>query len=86
MLTEEFLAPRRCLSEPIPEVLEAAKLLDAAVASYMAGDRAAAGDLMRQADMEVLSAWRHRVIGLVMKEPGLDVFSVGLRLCARCPR
>jgi hypothetical protein len=42
-LTVEFWAPRRCLLEPIREIFDAAKLLDAAVDAHHAGDPGSRG-------------------------------------------
>lgn len=63
MMRDDFLAPRRCLSEAIPEVFEAARLLDAAVDAHLVGDRDAAEALVRQADIDAITPWRHSIMG-----------------------
>ena len=63
MLSDDFLAPRRCLAEPIPEVFEAARLLNAAVDTHLTGARNAAAALIRQADIDAITPWRHSIMG-----------------------
>lgn len=47
----------RCLREPIPEIYEAATLLDRAVTAHLDGDRAKAALLFTQADMPAVRDW-----------------------------
>ncbi|MEQ8354644.1 MAG: HNH endonuclease [Kiloniellaceae bacterium] len=63
MLSDDFLAPRRRFSEPIPEDIEAERLLDADVDAHPAGDRTAASELIRKADIEAITPWRHSIMG-----------------------
>lgn len=54
----EMPAPfRACLLPPIPEIFEAACLLESAILAHLGGDRARAGALIGQADMLVVRAW-----------------------------
>ena len=48
---------RDCISQPIPEIFEAAGLLNRAVAAHLAGDCLLAADLIKQADMPVIGEW-----------------------------
>jgi hypothetical protein len=54
---------RRCLREPIPELFQAARFLDEAVSAHLANDRAGAAELIRKADMEVISEWSESLWG-----------------------
>ena len=46
-----FLAPRRCLREPVGAIAEAAALLEAGVDAHLAGDSEAAAANFRAADL-----------------------------------
>jgi len=46
-----------CLREPIPEIFEAAKLLDSAVSAHLLGNSAAAEEAIRAADMPLIGEW-----------------------------
>jgi hypothetical protein len=59
----EHLAGRRCFREPIPEILEAARLLDAAVTVHGCGRRDLADQLIRLADMSVLRDYTESLWG-----------------------
>jgi hypothetical protein len=48
-------APRTCLRDPIPEIFDAARYLDAAVSAHLTGKHALANELIRMADMPVIS-------------------------------
>jgi hypothetical protein len=54
---DSYLAPRRCLKEPIPEIFEAASLLSEAVDAHLAGDSLRADRLIREADMPAIADW-----------------------------
>lgn len=56
-LDASFLAPRRCIREPIPEIWTAAEKLMDAVKAHCAGDRIAAERLIREADIPEIAAW-----------------------------
>lgn len=48
---------RDCFRDPIPEIFEAALLLDEAVTAHLDGDESAADKLIRAADMPVIGEW-----------------------------
>jgi hypothetical protein len=48
---------RRCICEPIPEVMDAARYLDAAVVAHMQGNANLARQLIRAADMDAIRMW-----------------------------
>lgn len=55
--------PRRCLRYPVPEIAEAARLLDLAVAAHLAGEAGDAGTLFRQADLPAIRSWTESLWG-----------------------
>ena len=52
-----------CLREPIPEIFDAARYLDAAVSAHLAGQRAVADELIRLADMPAITEWTESLWG-----------------------
>ena len=52
-----FLAPRPCLSDPIPEIWHTAELLDLAVDKHLAGDHTGAERLITDANMPEVREW-----------------------------
>lgn len=56
-------ALRNCLRDPIPEIAEAARLLDQAVSAHEAGSREEAGELIRRADIPVIRDWTESLWG-----------------------
>ena len=54
---------RTCLRDPIPEIMDAARYLDAAVSAHLAGKRTLADELIRAADMPVISEWSESLWG-----------------------
>jgi 5-methylcytosine-specific restriction endonuclease McrA len=62
-LTIEFWAPRRCLLEPIREIFDAAKLLDAAVDAHHASDPVRAARLILEADSPAVARWTQSIWG-----------------------
>ncbi len=46
-----------CFREAIPEIFEAASLLDVAVSEHLRGNTAAAQEALRAADMPVIGEW-----------------------------
>lgn len=89
----DFYAPRRCFREPIPEIFEAAALLDQAVDSHLVGNKELADELICRADIPALYTWTdsiwgkhdqsiHRVRPVASAPPALDQRS---RLKPRMP-
>jgi 5-methylcytosine-specific restriction endonuclease McrA len=58
-----FSVDRFCLREPIPEIADAARYLDAAVSAHLAGHNELAGSLIRLADMPVIREWTESLWG-----------------------
>ena len=56
--------PRLCLREPIPEIAEAARYLDAAVSAHLDGQMTVAEDLIRKADMPAIREWTESLWGV----------------------
>ncbi len=54
---------RRCLLEPVAEIAEAARLLDAAVTAHQQGNGELAEKLIREADLEVIRDWTESLWG-----------------------
>ncbi len=54
---------RQCMREPIPEILDAARLLDAAVTAHLVGRSDLAEELIRVADMPVLRDYTESLWG-----------------------
>ena len=54
---------RRCLRPPIPEIADAANLLDEAVTAHLAGRSAVAEELFRRVDLPVLREWTESLWG-----------------------
>lgn len=54
---------RSCFRPPIPELLEAAELLDQAVAAHSAGDRATAADLIARTNLPAIREWTESLWG-----------------------
>jgi hypothetical protein len=50
-------ALRRCISEPIPLIADAARYLDAAVSAHLIGKSALADELIRTADIPEIRSW-----------------------------
>lgn len=55
--------PRACLRDPIPEIADAARYLDAAVSAHLAGRRTLADELIRLADMSAIRDWTESLWG-----------------------
>ena len=68
-LLEEFLAPRRCMREPINEIFQAAELLDRAVDAHLNQDWKAAEQLIRAADLPEVRAWTESLWGGKQENP-----------------
>lgn len=54
---------RNCFREPIPEIAEAAQLLDAAVSAYFRSDMALAEHLIQLANMPEIKEWGYSLWG-----------------------
>lgn len=54
---------RRCLREPIPEIADAARLLDAATTAHLMGEYALVGELIRAANMPAVREWTNSLWG-----------------------
>jgi hypothetical protein len=65
---------RHCLREPIPQIFEAADLLEKAVEAYLANDRSGAEQLLRAADMPIVREWTESIWGAA--SPYVEVRSV----------
>lgn len=65
----DYWAPRRCMREPIPEILHAAHLLDKAVGAHLAGDRSSCAELIAAADMPAVRAWTESLWGSKSANP-----------------
>ena len=57
------LDARMCFRESIPEIAEAARLLDAAVSAHLEGDRVRAAYLIKQADIPEVKEWGYSLWG-----------------------
>ena len=66
---DAFWAPRECLRNPIPEIFEAAMLLDRAVAHHMAGNRNEAARLILQTDRDDIRAFTESLWGSKAANP-----------------
>lgn len=68
---------KRCFREPIPEIFDSAKYLDAAVSAHLSGHTALASDLLMLADNKAVWDWTESVWGKdshyvnVSKKPSL---------------
>lgn len=54
---------RRCFREPVQEVFEAAKLLEAAVACHALGNKALASELVRASNLPAVREWTESLWG-----------------------
>jgi hypothetical protein len=66
---QQFLAPRRCQREPIPEIGLAAQLLDRAIDAHLAGQRDTVCALIRQADLAVVGDFTEMLWGKEKNNP-----------------
>jgi hypothetical protein len=58
-----FLAPRRCLLEPIPEIWIAARLMQDAVIAHLSGKTHRAEALFSEADIPAITDWTESIWG-----------------------
>lgn len=68
-LDPNFLAPRRCMREPIEEIFLAAELLNRATDAHLAGDRIEAEALITRADIPAIRAWQESLWGSKAANP-----------------
>jgi hypothetical protein len=54
---------KTCLRDPIPEIFDAARYLDAAVSAHFAGKTAIADELIRMADIPAIRDWTESLWG-----------------------
>jgi 5-methylcytosine-specific restriction endonuclease McrA len=66
---KDFWEPRRCMREPIPEIFEAAFLLDIGVGAHIAGDYRAASEMLAAANIPEVRAWTESLLGSKSKTP-----------------
>jgi 5-methylcytosine-specific restriction endonuclease McrA len=66
---------RTCIREPISEIADAARFLDAAVSAHLEDRRDVADDLIRQANMPVIREWVKSIWG--KKSPYVQYRRVG---------
>lgn len=66
--------PRKCLRNPIPEIFEAAILLDHAVAHHMEGNRNEAARLIRQTDRENIRNFTESLWGSKQANPDQTMY------------
>ncbi len=81
---------RACFRDAIPEIAEAAALLDAAVTAHLLGDAAQAEALIRRADMPPVAAWVESILGknspyVVIQSSGTPSLASEYRVAARMP-
>jgi hypothetical protein len=59
----EPFAIRTCLRDPIPEIFDAARLLDAAVSAHQMDKQKLANELIRAADIPAITDWTNSLWG-----------------------
>lgn len=69
MELKEFLAPRRCLREPIPEIFRAAALLSAAADAHLSGKSKEAIACLEAADIPAVRLWTDSLWGSAKNHP-----------------
>jgi 5-methylcytosine-specific restriction endonuclease McrA len=60
-------ALRTCLRAPVPEIAQAALILDEAVSAHLAGNFARAAQLLSEADLQTVRAWTESLWGAKSK-------------------
>jgi 5-methylcytosine-specific restriction endonuclease McrA len=63
MIDSAFLAPHRCLLEPIPEIWTAARLLHEAVDAHLSGATHRADTHISEADVPAIAKWTDSIWG-----------------------
>ena len=69
LLDANFLAPRSCMRAPIPDLWEAATLLERAAECHLAGDRDSAAAFLREADRPTVREWTESLWGSEKANP-----------------
>ena len=64
----DFLAPRTCFRDPVPEIFHAAELLDRAVDAHLVGDRTESARLIANADMPEVREWVESLWGSTSRD------------------
>jgi len=54
---------RNCIKDPIPEIYDASRYLDAAVSAHLAGELSLSEELIRLADMPIIREWTESMWG-----------------------
>ncbi len=54
---------RACFRDPIPEIFDAARYLDAAISAHLAGNHEIAAELIKMADIPVIREWTESIWG-----------------------
>jgi hypothetical protein len=60
---DDYLAPRRCMREPVPQIWHVADLLSSAADAHLAGEREKADALFHEADCPVARGWLESLWG-----------------------
>jgi hypothetical protein len=63
MMNPDARPLRTCLRDPIPEIFDAARYLDAAVSAHLSGKRLLAEELIRAADIPTITEWTESLWG-----------------------
>lgn len=75
---------RQCLCNPIPQIMDAARYLDAAATAHLAGDPTLAERLIRLADMPAIREWTESIWG--KNSPHLKVKTIPTPTTPKGPR
>jgi 5-methylcytosine-specific restriction endonuclease McrA len=57
------ITSRRCLRDPIPEIVQAASLLEQAVSAHLSGQRLETAELICRADIDTIREWTESLWG-----------------------
>jgi HNH endonuclease len=71
---KDFFAPRRCMREPISEIVHASHLLYRATDAHLAGDHSAADTLIRTANIPAVRAWTESLWGSKAANPDQQMY------------
>lgn len=73
-MTDDYLAPRRCMREPVPAIYAAADALSSAVDAHLAGDRDRARTLLVEADDPQVRLWCEPLLGSSRTYPARESY------------